>query len=78
MVIEALQQALSNGLPLHTLDLSTPVKDAFVQTLFEVLPAEFSANARIQFCGPSGAYLRSVFCVKTASHAAVAPDVADY
>lgn len=55
VVIEALQKALASGLPLHTLDLSTPVKDAFVQELMSCLPSEFAAKARIQFCGPSGA-----------------------
>lgn len=55
VVVGALQKALTSGLPMHTLDLSTPVKDAFVQELFECLPAEFARNARIQFCGASGA-----------------------
>lgn len=55
VVIEAIEQALATGLPLHTLDLTTPVKDRFVQELFETLPARFAAGARIQFCGPTGA-----------------------
>lgn len=54
-VVEAIQQALSSGLPMHTLDLSTPVKDAFVQELFGMLPAGLADHARIQFCGPTGA-----------------------
>jgi diaminobutyrate-2-oxoglutarate transaminase len=54
-VTEALERALRDRLPLHTLDLSTPVKDEFVDELFESLPPEFARNARIQFCGPSGA-----------------------
>ncbi|WP_438269555.1 diaminobutyrate--2-oxoglutarate transaminase [Pseudomonas indica] len=55
VIIEAIQRALSSEVPLHTLDLSTPIKDAFVQTLFDLLPGDFARNARIQFCGPSGA-----------------------
>jgi diaminobutyrate-2-oxoglutarate transaminase len=55
IVIEAMQRLLSEGTPLQTLDLTTPIKDNFVQTLFASLPQTFAGNARIQFCGPSGA-----------------------
>ncbi|MDQ2696923.1 MAG: diaminobutyrate--2-oxoglutarate transaminase [Pseudomonadota bacterium] len=54
-VVEAIRAALDSGLPLHTLDLATPVKDAFVQELLDTLPAAFARQARIQFCGPTGA-----------------------
>lgn len=54
-VTQAIQQVLSSGLPLHALDLATPVKDRFVQEIFDALPKEFARDARIQFCGPSGA-----------------------
>ena len=54
-VIKAIQQVLRDEVPLHTLDLTTPVKDEFVETLFGVLPPEFARDARIQFCGPTGA-----------------------
>jgi diaminobutyrate-2-oxoglutarate transaminase len=54
VVIEAIQQVLSDELPLHTLDLTTPVKDQFVQDLFGLLPAELAREAKIQFCGPTG------------------------
>ncbi|MBB3104566.1 diaminobutyrate-2-oxoglutarate transaminase [Azomonas macrocytogenes] len=54
VVVEAIRQVLADELPLHTLDLTTPVKDRFVQDLFAVLPAAFSKNAKIQFCGPTG------------------------
>lgn len=53
--INAIRQALDSGLPLHTLDLTTPVKDRFVEELFAALPARFARQARIQFCGPTGA-----------------------
>jgi diaminobutyrate-2-oxoglutarate transaminase len=53
-VIETLQEVLSSGLPLHTLDLTTPVKDRFVADIFETLPTGLREEARIQFCSPSG------------------------
>lgn len=55
VVVNAMRAALDSGIPLHTLDLTTPVKDAFVQELFDCLPTEFARKAKIQFCGPSGA-----------------------
>ncbi|TAN51159.1 MAG: aminotransferase class III-fold pyridoxal phosphate-dependent enzyme [Methylococcaceae bacterium] len=55
VVLAALQQSLMDGVPFQTLDLTTPVKDDFVEELFGSLPAEFAGQARIQFCGPSGA-----------------------
>ncbi len=54
VVIEAIQQVLADELPLHTLDLTTPVKDQFVQDLFGLLPPELAREAKIQFCGPTG------------------------
>lgn len=54
VVREAIERALRDELPLQTLDLTTPIKDAFVQDLFALLPGEFAARARIQFCGPAG------------------------
>ncbi|QBF25988.1 aspartate aminotransferase family protein [Pseudomonas tructae] len=54
VVIEAIQQVLADELPLHTLDLTTPVKDRFVQDLFSLLPDALRNEAKIQFCGPTG------------------------
>ncbi len=54
VVIAAIQQVLADELPLLTLDLTTPVKDQFVQDLFGLLPEALAADARIQFCGPTG------------------------
>ncbi|SEI15663.1 aspartate aminotransferase family protein [Pseudomonas asplenii] len=54
VVIEAIQQVLADELPLHTLDLTTPVKDQFVQDLFGLLPEALAQQAKIQFCGPTG------------------------
>lgn len=53
-VIASLQDVLGSGLPLHTLDLVTPVKDKFVSDIFETLPAGLREEAKIQFCSPSG------------------------
>ena len=55
VVLDAIRAVLDANLPLHTLDLTTPVKDAFVEELFASLPSAFAQKARIQFCGPSGA-----------------------
>jgi diaminobutyrate-2-oxoglutarate transaminase len=55
VIVAAIQSALASELPLHTLDLTTPIKDLFVEELFASLPPEFARHARIQFCGPSGA-----------------------
>ncbi|CDG82368.1 diaminobutyrate--2-oxoglutarate transaminase [Janthinobacterium agaricidamnosum] len=54
VVVDAIRAVLDAGLPLHTLDLTTPVKDRFVQDLFQTLPAEFARGAKVQFCGPTG------------------------
>lgn len=55
VVVEAIRGLLDRGAPLQTLDLPTPVKDEFVETLFACLPKGLAADARIQFCGPAGA-----------------------
>jgi len=55
VVVEAIELMLRDGLPFQTLDLTTPVKDRFVEKLFDCLPPAFAAGAKIQFCGPSGA-----------------------
>lgn len=70
VVTEAIQALLKDHRPLHTLDLSTPLKDEFVSELFESLPTEFAERARIQFCSPSGADAveAAVKLVKTATN----------
>jgi diaminobutyrate-2-oxoglutarate transaminase len=55
VTIDAIRSHLDEGYPLHTLDLTTPVKDAFVEELFASLPPQFASRAKIQFCGPTGA-----------------------
>lgn len=68
-VVEAIQRTLTDGVPFQTLDLTTPVKDRFVEALFSSLPKAFADHARIQFCGPSGADAieAAVKLVKTAT-----------
>ncbi len=46
---------LNSGLPYQTLDITTPAKDKFIKEVMGFLPQDFAENARIQFCGPSGA-----------------------
>ena len=53
-VNRAMVELLTSGAPLHTLDLTTPVKDAFVDTVLRCLPKEMADTAKIQFCSPSG------------------------
>jgi diaminobutyrate-2-oxoglutarate transaminase len=69
MVVAALRRALDDGLPFQTLDLMTPLKDAFTEALFSTLPPEFATRSRIQFCGPAGtdAVEAAIKLVKTAT-----------
>lgn len=69
VVIEAIKLILDNKRPLHTLDLTTPLKEQFVGEMFESLPEEFAKDARIQFCGPTGgdAIEAAIKLVKTAT-----------
>ncbi|MFP6819880.1 diaminobutyrate--2-oxoglutarate transaminase family protein, partial [Acinetobacter sp.] len=53
-VIKSIQDTLASGLPLHTLDLTTPLKDAFTEALLAQLPGGQEEYC-LQFCGPSGA-----------------------
>ena len=55
VVVEAIRQVLDQGAPLHVLDLATPIKDEFTDTLLGLLPAGLAGDARIHFCGPTGA-----------------------
>ncbi|HEY1216779.1 MAG TPA: aminotransferase class III-fold pyridoxal phosphate-dependent enzyme, partial [Bryobacteraceae bacterium] len=54
-VVAAIRKHLDEGYPLHSLDLTSPVKHRFVEELLSTLPAQFASKARIQFCSPSGA-----------------------
>lgn len=54
VIKDAVQNVLDSELPLHTLDFTTPVKEKFVDELFDALPDSFAEKAKIQFCGPTG------------------------
>lgn len=47
-------ELLTSDFPLHTLDLTTPVKEKFVEAVLSRLPGDLKNNAKIQFCSPSG------------------------
>ena len=51
---ETMINLISSDAPLHTLDLTTPVKDKYVETIISVLPQQMQGNVKIQFCSPSG------------------------
>lgn len=51
-IISAIKEVLDSGLPLHTLDLTTPMKDAFSAELLSFFPKD---EYVLQFTGPSGA-----------------------
>ncbi len=53
-VTEAMERLLERDRPLHTLDVTTPEKEAFVDSLFASLPDEFADRAKVQFCSPAG------------------------
>ncbi|HEU5355439.1 MAG TPA: diaminobutyrate--2-oxoglutarate transaminase family protein [Actinocrinis sp.] len=55
VAVAAIRCVLDSGAPLHVLDLATPIKDEFTETLLGVLPRDLAKDARIHFCGPSGA-----------------------
>lgn len=55
VVTEAVRDVLNDGVPISALDFSTPVRDAFIEELFAVLPPRLRTDGRILFCGPSGA-----------------------
>jgi diaminobutyrate-2-oxoglutarate transaminase len=69
VVIDAIEKVLHDKRPLHTLDLTTPVKEEFVSEVFDSLPEEFAKRAKIQFCGPTGgdAIEAAIKLVKTAT-----------
>ena len=68
-VTAEVERLLAEDRPLHTLDVTTPEKEAFVDALFESLPDEFTDTARVQFCSPAGtdAVEAALKLVKTAT-----------
>jgi diaminobutyrate-2-oxoglutarate transaminase len=55
VTVEAVREVLDAGAPMHVLDLATPIKDEFTGMLLSLLPGELARDARVHFCGPSGA-----------------------
>jgi diaminobutyrate-2-oxoglutarate transaminase len=55
VVVEAVQRAIAEDLPWQSLDLTSPVKDRFVEDLYASLPVGLARTAKVQFCSPSGA-----------------------
>lgn len=68
-VVEAMETALDADRPIHTLDISTPAKERFVDSLLDSLPDGFSDRAKVQFCSPAGtdAVEAALKLVKTAT-----------
>lgn len=68
-VVDTMKQALDADRPVHTLDISTPAKERFVDTLFKSLPDDFADSAKVQFCSPAGtdAVEAALKLVKTAT-----------
>jgi diaminobutyrate-2-oxoglutarate transaminase len=53
-IMDSIDYFISSGMPMHTLDLTTPQKDAFSEKLLSLLPGQ-GRDYCLQFCGPSGA-----------------------
>lgn len=68
-VVERMEDLLERDRAVHTLDLTTPVKERFVDRLLESLPDEFAETAKVQFCSPAGtdAVEAALKLVKTAT-----------
>jgi len=55
VAVAAIRRVLDDGAPMHVLDLATPIKDEFTETLLSLLPAGLAQDAKLHFCGPTGA-----------------------
>ena len=56
VAVEAIRRVLDSGAPLDGFDdLASPIKDQFTEALLGILPSDLAKDARIRFCGPSGA-----------------------
>jgi len=55
VIIAAIKEVLDQQIPLHTLDLATPLKIEFMKEILSSLPEKLKSVAKIQFCGPTGA-----------------------
>lgn len=55
VVTDAIRDMIDTDAPLHTLDITTATKEAFIDELLTCLPESFARDARVHFCGPTGA-----------------------
>lgn len=55
VITDAIKDVLATDTPLHTLDLTTTTKETFIDELLACLPDGFASDARVHFCGPTGA-----------------------
>jgi len=55
VAVAAISDVLAKQIPLHTLDLATPLKLEFMEEIFSMLPEPLRNTTKIQFCGPTGA-----------------------
>lgn len=53
-VKKAMINLLESDAPLHSLDITTPTKNKFVEKILSLLPKEMQTTSKIQFCSPSG------------------------
>jgi diaminobutyrate-2-oxoglutarate transaminase len=53
-IVDAIEGVLDDAAPTHTLDITTPQREAFLDSLLPTLPDELRENARVQFCSPAG------------------------
>lgn len=54
VVTESIKQLLDSNLPMHTLDITTPLKDKFSEFMYTLLATSRDEYC-LQFCGPTGA-----------------------
>lgn len=52
---QAIYNCMEQDLPMHTLDILSPIKHKFMEQIFSILPEEMQNRSKIQFCGPTGA-----------------------
>lgn len=54
VVKDSIRKIIDTDLPLHTLDITTPIKDQFSEFIYQLLKTEKDEYC-LQFCGPTGA-----------------------
>lgn len=54
VVTQSIKQLLDSDMPMHTLDITTPLKDEFSEFVYKLLATDDTEYC-LQFCGPTGA-----------------------